>query len=211
MPRTRRPVARRPVARRPRPQKWRTAMLASAVAVVAVSLVAAIAASALSGGKTTGPARGGGSAAAAKPGAARRQPPSVCLSNQACSGGLPYAQPGFLDVAMPRLEADLHKTEAQIVGAMSNGTSPTQLAARAGLSATQWYQDEASAFAAGFHALIAKNRLTVPALASHPGITTPGAYLNYMVNSIKTQGADFELALALGVNPMQAGIMPGGN
>ena len=111
---------------------------------------------------------------------------------------------------MPKLEADLHKTEGQIAGAMNNGTSPTQQAAQAGLSAAQWYQDEAGAFAAGFDALIAKNELTVPALASNPGITTPRQYRDYMAESIKSGGADLELALALGVNPLQAGLMPGG-
>jgi hypothetical protein len=184
-------------------------MLASAIAVVAISLAAAIAAGAFSGG-SAGPAAGSGSPAAAGTGA----PPSqgtVCLSDQNCSGGLPYAQPAFLAVAMPELEADLHKTEAQLVGALDNGTSPTQLAAQAGLSATRWHQDESGAFAAGFDALIAKNELTVPALASHPEITTPRAYRDFMVSSIKTQGADFELCLALGVNPMQAGVMPGAN
>lgn len=205
------PSTRQPAVRRPGLQKWRASMLVSAVAVVAISVVVAIAAGAFSGGNATRRANGNRSAAAARTGAAQRQGASVCLSNQNCSGGLPYSQPGFLAVAMPRLEADLHKSEAQIAGAMSNGTSPTQLAAQEGLSAARWYQDEASAFAAGFDALIAKNQLTVPALASHPNITTPQAYLDYMVSSIKTQGADFELALALGVNPIQAGILPGGN
>lgn len=209
------PSNRRPTARRSGPQNWRMAMLASAIAVITISLAAADAAGAFSGGSGAGPGPGGGNPGGGSPAAAGTSAaPSqgtVCLSNQNCSAGLPYAKPDFLAVAMPRLEADLHKSEAQIVGAMNNGTGPTQLAAQTGLSTAQWYQDESNAFAAGFDSLIAKNELTGPFnLASHPDITTPRQYRDYMVDSIKTQGADFELALALGVNPMQAGIIPGG-
>jgi hypothetical protein len=193
------------------PQTWRIVMIVSTILVVLTSLGAAVALGAFSGNAGSAGSADAGAASTPTPRqSAQSQNSSVCLSSQNCSSGLPYAQPDFLAVAMPKLEAALHKSEAQIVGAMNNGTNPTQLAAQAGLSTAQWYQDESDAFTAGFNALIAKNELTVPSLSSHPEITTPQQYRDYMQSSIKTQGADFELALALGVNPMQAGIMPGG-
>jgi hypothetical protein len=186
-------------------------MIVAAAAIVITSLITAFALGAFSADSSAVHTSAAASTpAAAKPAATSSQGAGVCLSNQNCSGGLPYTQPAFLAVAMARLEAALHKSEAQLVGAMNNGTTPTQLAAQAGLSKAQWYQVEADAFTAGFNALIAKNQLTVPSLASHPEITTSQEYRDYMQNSIRTQGADFEFALALGVNPLQAAIMPGG-
>ena len=189
-------------------QTWRLVMIGAAAAVVAISLAAAFALGAF---HATGSAASDGANAstpASQPAPPGSQGADVCLAGQACSGGLPYAQPAFLAVAMPMLEAKLHRSEAQLAAAMNNGISPTKLAGQAGLTREQWYKDEADAFTAGLNALIARNQLTVPPLASHPEITTPRAYRDYMRDSIMAQGADLELCIALGVNPLQAGIMP---